>query len=95
MTFNRCDFLLGDKHNVVVVIPEHLPDADTYTISITPDHIIFRAGYDSIAEMNYSGKEIFEYFMHSTQVGIVEFLPGEDFPKTISNVAYVEVRSAH
>ena len=95
MTFNRCDFLLGDKHNVLIVIPEHLPDADTYTVSVTKDHIKFKAGYEEIAEMDYAGGDIFEYFLHSTQVGIIEYADGEDFPQNISNVAYVEVRSAH
>lgn len=95
MTIDRCDFLLGDKYQVVVVIPEHLPEADTYTVSVTKDHIKFKAGYDEIAAMDYNGTDIFEYFLHSTQVGIVEFLPGEDFPENISNVAYVEVRSTH
>ncbi len=93
--FERCDFLLGEGDNVLIVIPKHLPYADTYTVSITANHIKFKAGYDSIAEMDYPGGEIFKRLSQNTQVGILEFPPGEDFPKTISNLAYIEVRSMH
>lgn len=93
--FERCEFLMGDGQSVLIVIPAHLPYADNYTVSVTDDRIKFMAGYDDIAEMDYPGGEVFARLANNTQVGILEYPPGEDFPPGISNVAYVEVRSVH
>lgn len=89
--FNRCDFLLGQGHSVVIVVPGNLPQAETYTVSVCDKNIRFRAGYDSIAELDYPGGEIFDRISNNTQVGLVEF-NGEELPPHITKVAYVEVR---
>ena len=92
--FNRCDFLLGEGYSVVIIIPAHLPKAETYTVSVSSRDIRFKAGYDDIAMLAYQGGEVFERIVHNTQVGLVEHIPGQDFPNCITNVAYVEVRRA-
>ncbi len=92
--FDKCNFLLGQGSAIVIVIPAHLPEAETYTIAITSDHLNFKAGHESIAEMAYQGEEIYKRLADCTQVGIMEYPPGEDFPPCITNVAYIEVRRA-
>ncbi|WP_435641149.1 hypothetical protein [Micavibrio aeruginosavorus] len=93
--FQKCDFLLGEGDTIVVVIPARLPHAETYTLSVSDRDIRFRAGYDDIAEMPIQGAEIFRRLMNYTQVGVVEYPPNaESFPKTITNVAYIELRRA-
>jgi hypothetical protein len=93
--FERCDFLLGEGNSVVIVIPAHLPDADTYTVAVTANVMKFMADYDDIAEMAYPGGEIFERIANHTQIGLVEYSPNhEGFPNDITNVAYVEIRSS-
>jgi len=89
--FERCDFLMGAGHSVVIVIPATLPDAETYTVSVNNEYIRFKAGYEDIAEMAYPGGEIFERIANNTQIGLVEY-EGGDLPPHITNVAYVEVR---
>ncbi|MCB9989674.1 MAG: hypothetical protein H6868_10150 [Rhodospirillales bacterium] len=90
--FNRCDFLLGEGQSVVIVVPAHLPYAETYTVAVTEDTIKFRAGFDDIAEMHYPGGEIYKRISGTTQVGLVEYPPEGELPDFITNVAYVEVR---
>jgi hypothetical protein len=93
--FDECCFLLGEGSSVIIVIPEKLPDAETYTVSLTTDCIRFKAGYDAIAQMNYSGDEVFKRLSRLVQVGLVEYKPSEGpMPDHITNVAYVEVRSS-
>jgi hypothetical protein len=92
--FTSCDFLLGQNETIVIVIPASLPKADTYTVSVTDHSIRFKAGYDSIAEMEYPGGEVFRRIIGNTQVGLVENPPDGKFPSCITNVAYVEVRRA-
>jgi hypothetical protein len=94
--FKRCDFLLGQgPHSIVIVIPANLPAADTYTVSVSDRDIKFKVGNQSIAEMPYEGREIYERIANNTQIGLVEYPPGGgDLPKHITNVAYVEVRRA-
>ena len=93
--FEECGFLLGDNDSVVIVIPALLPEAETYTVSVTGSSIRFRAGYNDIAEMEYPGGEVFRRLASLTQVGLVEYPPGwGDFPGHITNVAYIEVRRA-
>ncbi len=96
MSFERCDFLLGNGYSIVIIVPAHLPEAETYTVSVSDRDIKFRAGYENIAEMPYQGGEIFRRIANNTQVGLVEYTPGagEEFPKHITYVAYVEVRRA-
>ena len=94
MVFNRCDFLLGEGQSVVIVVPAHLPYAETYTVAVTQDQIKFKAGYDDIAEMAYPGGEIYDRIVGHTQIGLVEYPPEGEFPPFITNVAYVEVRRA-
>ncbi len=84
---------MGRDNSVIIVIPERLPMAETYTVSISDKDIKFRADYDYIAEMIYQGGEIFRRIASSVQVGLVEYAGG-DFPAHITNVAYVEVRRA-
>lgn len=93
--FSRCDFLLGkDDDAVIIVVPAHLPDAETYTVSISDRDIKFRAGYDFIAELPYKGGEVYKRIANNVQIGLVEYPPGGDFPACITKVAYVEVRKA-
>jgi len=89
--FKRCDFLLGDGHSIIIVIPGDLPDAETYTVSVSHHDIKFMAGYEKIAELPYQGGEIFERIAHNTQVGLLTKEDGK-FPSHITHVAYVEVR---
>lgn len=92
--FERCDFLLGNGDSVVIVLPGHLPKAETYTVSVSDRDIKLRAGYDNIANLDYQGGEIFQRIANHTQVGLVEYAGEGDFPMHITNVAYVEVRRA-
>jgi len=92
--FERCDFLLGNGHTVVIVIPAELPEADTYTVSVSDKDIKFKAGYDKVAQMPYQGGEVFERIARNTQVGLVQYKNGDKFPTTLTHVAYVEVRRA-
>lgn len=92
--FQRCDFLLGNNNTVVIVIPEHLPKAETYTVSVSSKDIRFRADYDCVAEVSYQGGDIFRRIASAMQVGLVEYPGPGDFPNAITNVAYVEVRRA-
>ncbi len=92
--FERCDFLLGEGHTIVIIVAGSLPKAETYTVSVSDDNILFKAGYERIAEMPYQGGEIFERIANNTQVGLVEYKSGEDLPRNITHVAYVEVRRA-
>ena len=85
---------MGRDNSVVIVIPEKLPRAETYTVSVSDRDIRFRADYDKVAEMSYQGGEIFRRISSSTQVGLVEYAGHGDFPVQITNVAYVEVRRA-
>lgn len=92
--FERCDFLLGEGNSIVVVIPAHLPAADTYTLAVTSDFLKIMADYNDVAEMHYPGGEIFERIARHTQVGLVEYPPNNgEFPGEITHLAYVEVRS--
>lgn len=92
--FERCDFLLGNGHTIVIIIPASLPEAETYTVSVSDKDIRFKAGYEDIATMPYQGGEIFQRIANNTQVGLVEYRNGEKFPTNITHVAYVEVRRA-
>jgi hypothetical protein len=92
--FERCDFLMGRDDSVVIVIPGNLPRAETYTVSVSDRDIKFRADYSCIAEMLYQGGEIFRRIANTIQVGLVEYSGTGDFPASITNVAYVEVRRA-
>lgn len=91
--FTECGFLLGEDNSVVIVVPAHLPAAETYTVAVTSDDIRFRAGYDDVAQMHYPGGEVYKRLAQSVQVGLVEYVPGmEEMPKEITNLAYIEVR---
>ncbi len=90
--FDRCDFLLGDGQSVIIVIPASLPRAETYTVSVSDSDICFRADYNNVARLTYPGGEIFERLINNTQIGLVEFPEGTNFPNHITRVAYVEVR---
>ena len=92
--FNKCDFILGRDNSIVVIVPHILPEAETYTVSVTNNEIKFKADYDDIASMPYQGGEVFDRITQNTQIGIVEYTGHGDFPKTITHVAYVEVRRA-
>jgi len=85
---------MGKDHTIIIVIPTMLPDADTYTVSISDGNIKFKADYDEIADLSYQGDEVFERIANNTQIGLVEYPSGCDLPKEITNVAYVEVRRA-
>lgn len=92
--FDKCDFLLGQGHSVVIVIPTHLPAADTYTVSVSSKDIKFRAGHEDIASFTYPGGEVYQRIANNIEIGLVEYPPGGEFPNVITNVAYVEVRRA-
>lgn len=90
--FDTCEFLLGEGSSIVIVVPGYLPEAESYTVSVTKDRLKFRAGYENIAELEYEGREIFERLAMYSQVGLVEYPPNNGkFPKEITNVAYIEV----
>ena len=91
--FNRCDFLTGGGSSVVMIIPALLPEAETYTVSISSDDIRFRAGDDEIAVLPYNNHDIFQRIANHTQIGVLENPPGSELPSYITNVAYVEVRA--
>lgn len=90
--FERCDFLLGNGYSIVIIIPAALPEAETYTVSVSDSDIKFKAGYENVAHMPYQGGEIFQRIANNTQVGLVEYTPGQEFPRHITHIAYVEVR---
>ena len=90
--FDSCDFLLGKDQTIIIVIPAHLPKAETYTVSVTDSQIRFKADYENIAEVTYQGGEVFKRIIGHTQIGLVEYPPNGPFPDCITQVAYVEVR---
>jgi hypothetical protein len=92
--FDRCDFLIGAGNSVVIVVPEPLPDASTYTVSVSSDQIKFKADDDDFAEVAFTNKDIFENIMHNTQVGLIEYDRKGTLPSYITNIAYVELRRA-
>lgn len=84
---------MGQGDSMVIVLPGHLPMAENYTVSATPEKISLRAGWDEVAVIPYSNEEVFARLLRATQIGLVEFSPpGEPFPNCITNVAYVETR---
>ncbi len=86
----RCDFLLGADDTMVMVLPEKLPGASTYTVTASPEHIRIRADHDEIAKFSYNNQEVFRRFAHMVQVGMVEYPVDEPFPAAITAVAYVQ-----
>jgi hypothetical protein len=93
--FKECSFLMGNGDDLVIVVPIHLPLADTYTISVSRDHIRFKAGYNEIATLKYPGGDIFRRIMNFTEIGLVEYTPEmEKFPVNITHRAYVDIRRA-
>lgn len=79
---------------MVIVLPGMLPaEPQPYTVSASPTHIKIRAGYDEIAQFPYNNTEVFNRLGHTSQVGIVEYPPGESFPACITAIAYVETRT--
>jgi hypothetical protein len=84
---------MGEGDSVVIVVPARLPHAETYTVAVSREEIMFKAGYEHIATMHYPGGEIFRRLAHFTEVGLVEFPPeAERFPQNITNRAYIEIR---
>ncbi len=92
--FNNCDFVLGGGNSVIIVIPERLPYAETYTVSVSNKDIKFKADYEDIVQLDYQGGEVYERIAKSTQIALVEYDGHGDFPSQITHVAYVEVRRA-
>ena len=78
--FNQCDFVLGSGDSVLVIVPERLPSAETYTVSVSRDEIKFKADYEDVASMPYQGGEVFDRIAQNTQVGIVEYGGSGDNP---------------
>ncbi len=89
--FQSCDFLLGQGKSIVIVVPGRLPQAETYTVAVSPGALSFRADYDEIAHIPYKNKEVYERLSYHPQVGVMEFY-GKEYPKRLSAVAYIEVR---
>lgn len=92
--FSQCGFLLGEGDSVVVVVPERLPPAETYTVSVNNQDLWLRAGYERIAAVPLPppGSEIYRRLSLLLQVGLVEYDNKDEFPDHITNVAYVELR---
>jgi hypothetical protein len=93
--FNECCFLLGKGGSVIIAIPAMLPEASTYTVAVTNKNIRFKADYNALAEMPYPGGEIYRRLAKAVQVGLVEYDPesGRPIPDSITNLAYIEIRS--
>ncbi len=92
--FTECDFLLGRDHGVTIVVPVKLPQADSYTVSISPDDVKFRAGHEHIAHFPFRCAEVFRRLSEASQVGVVEYPAGQPFPDCLTALAYVELRKA-
>ncbi|HTK84165.1 MAG TPA: hypothetical protein VL625_03680 [Patescibacteria group bacterium] len=92
--FDSCDFLLGKDQTIIIVIPEKLPRAETYTVSVTDKNIVFKAGQNNVGEVPYQGEEVYKRIAGNIQIGLVEYPPYSRFPDHITQVAYVEVRRA-
>lgn len=92
--FNRCYFLLGQNDSVVIVVPERLPEAETYTVSVSDRDICFKAGHEKVTEFSYTGGEAYRRISDLTQIGLVEQPRPGYTPDHITKVAYVEVRRA-
>lgn len=90
--FSRCDFIVGKNKAVLIFVPERLPVADVYSVTVDENKIAFLADYEELVELPHPGGEVYESIANNTQVGIVEYTPGEDIPPYITNMAYVEVR---
>lgn len=88
----NCEFLLGQGRSIVIGLPQYLPVADNYTVSISPQSIRFIAGREKVAEIPYKSSEVFNRLSFAHEVGLVESRDGEHYPDYITNVAYIEVR---
>ncbi len=90
--FERCHFLLGEGNSIVIVVPENLPRGEPLTVSVSPEDIQFRSGFEEIADITCDNEEVFRRLARFPQVGLVEYDGEGDFPTYITNTAYVEVR---
>lgn len=90
--FDSCDFLMGQGNSIVIVVPSDLPKADTYTVSVSDRDVRFKAGYEEIATVPMYDSEIYNRLTRHSQVGVVEYPKGKEFPDCITALAYVEVR---
>jgi hypothetical protein len=79
---------------VTIVVPVKLPQADNYTVSISPDDVKFRAGHQNIAQFPFRCAEVFRRLSGASQIGLVEYPTGQPFPDCITALAYVELRKA-
>lgn len=83
---------MGQGKSIVIVLPVELPHAENFTVSVCQKSIRFRAGFNQIAEIPYSNREVFERLSFAHEVGMVEYPKDQPFPNCITNVAYIEVR---
>ena len=88
---DSCQFMMGQGRSILIGLPEYLPVADTYTVSVSPHSVRFIADRKKIAEIPFDNDEVFERLSFAHEVGLVESKNGIDYPDYITNVAYIEV----
>ena len=92
MIFTACDFVLGEGQSIVIVVPAHLPQDKSCTVSVSDKDVKFRAGFENIGEVAVTHPEVLKRLSSQTEIGIVEYPKGEPWPDCITAMAYVELR---
>ncbi len=92
MQFSACDFVLGEGQSIVIVVPAHLPQDKSCTVSVSDTDIKFRAGFEQLAQVNVSHPEVLKRLKAQTEIGIVEYPEGDPWPDCITAIGHVEVR---
>ncbi|MEQ1909745.1 MAG: hypothetical protein ABMA15_13035 [Vicinamibacterales bacterium] len=80
---------------MIIVAPADLPD-DDLRLFVNKSRLSFVAGTRVLADVPYKdqpGDRIFNALSASEKVGIVEAIPGQEFPKAITAVATVQLGS--
>lgn len=90
--FDQCDFVMGQGHSIVIVVPGDLPQAETYTVSVSDRDVRFKAGYTEIGMVPMRDSEVYGRLARLSQIGLIEYPKGEPFPDAITAVAYIELR---
>jgi hypothetical protein len=91
--FEHCYFITGSNKAIIIVLPCSLPQAEVFTISVSPGNLSFFVDYEPVADVPYDDTDIFDRLSHHHQIGLIEFeeQKSDSVPDYITNVAYVQV----
>ncbi len=91
--FDHCYFITGTNEAIIIVVPEKMPEADVFMVSVTPTEVQFLADYEAFARVPYGDDEIFRRLSYHNQIGMIEYEEEKKgpMPEYITHVAYVQV----